>query len=115
MRLRESPPGAELRVTGVRLPPAAAFQLNELGICLGMLAHISQQAAFGGRVIAVGVNGGARSTDGGTTWRQVGLPAGTSAISFDTTGQTRHASALDGQLARTFLSTDGGPTWTPTG
>ena len=113
MTLRESPPGGELRVTGVRLPPAAAFRLNEMGIRLGTLAHISQQAAFGGRVIAVGMNGGARSTDGGTTWRQVGLPTGTSAISFDTTGQTLHAGALDGQLARTFLSTDGGTTWTP--
>ena len=115
MRLPESPPEAELRVTGVRLPPAAAFRLNELGICLGMLAHISQQAAFGGRGSAVGMNGGARSTDGGTTWQQVGLPTGTSAISFDTTGQTLHAGALDGQPALTFRSTDGGPSWTPTG
>ena len=53
MTLRESPPGAELRVTGLRLPPAAAFRLNEMGIRLGTLAHITQQAAFGGRVVAV--------------------------------------------------------------
>jgi len=82
-----------------------------MGIRLGTLAHISQQAAFVGRVIAVGMNGGARST----TCQQVGLPTGTSAISCDTTGQTLHAGALDGQPARTFRSTDGRPTWTPTG
>ena len=93
----------------------AAFRLNELGICLGMLAHCSRQAPFGGRVIAGGINGGARSTDGGTTWPQVGLPAGTSAISFDTTGKTRHTGALDDQLGPPVLSACGGPTWTLTG
>lgn len=43
----------------------AAFRLNELGIGLGMLAHCSRQAPFGGRVIAGGMNPGARSIDGG--------------------------------------------------
>jgi ferrous iron transport protein A len=64
MTLRESPPGAELRVTGVRLAPAAAFRLNEMGIRLGTLAHITQQAAFGGRVVAVA--GSRFALDGGT-------------------------------------------------
>ena len=64
MTLRESPPGAELCVTGVRLPAAAAFRLNEMGIRLGTLAHVTQQAAFGGRVIAVA--GSRFALDGGT-------------------------------------------------
>ena len=64
MTLLESPLGAELRVTGVRLPPAAAFRLNEMGIRLGTVAHISQQAAFGGRVVAVA--GSRFALDGGT-------------------------------------------------
>jgi ferrous iron transport protein A len=51
--LRESPLGAELRVTGVRLPVAAAFRLQEMGIRLGTVAHLTQRAAFGGRVVAV--------------------------------------------------------------
>jgi ferrous iron transport protein A len=53
MTLPESPLGAELRVTGVRLQAADAFRLNEMGIRLGTLTHVTQHAAFGGRVIAV--------------------------------------------------------------
>ena len=53
MTLPESPLGAELRVTCVRLPAADAFRLNEMGIRLGTIAHVTQHAAFGGRVIAV--------------------------------------------------------------
>jgi len=64
MTLRESPTGTELRVTGVRLPAAAAFRLNEMGIRLGSLAHVTQQAAFGGRVVAVA--GSRYALDGGT-------------------------------------------------
>lgn len=64
MTLRESPQGAELRVTGVRLPATAAFRLNEMGIRIGTLAHVTQQAAFGGRVIAVA--GSRYALDGGT-------------------------------------------------
>jgi len=62
--LRESPLGAELRVTGVRLPAAVAFRLHEMGIRLGTLAHVTQHAAFGGRVIAVA--GSRYALDGGT-------------------------------------------------
>jgi ferrous iron transport protein A len=53
MTLPESPLGAVLRVTGVRLPAVDAFRLNEMGIRLGTLAHVTHHAAFGGRVIAV--------------------------------------------------------------
>jgi Fe2+ transport system protein FeoA len=64
MTLRESPLGTGLRVTGVRLPAAAAFRLNEMGIRLGTRAHVTQHAAFGGRVIAVA--GSRYALDGGT-------------------------------------------------
>ena len=64
MTLRESPLGAGLLVTGVRLPAAAAFRLNEMGIRLGTRAHVTQHAAFGGRVIAVA--GSRYALDGGT-------------------------------------------------
>ncbi|HEY8722111.1 FeoA family protein [Pengzhenrongella sp.] len=64
MTLRELPLGAELRVTGVRLPAAAAFRLNEMGIRIGTLAHVTQHAAFGGRVIAAA--GSRYALDGGT-------------------------------------------------
>jgi ferrous iron transport protein A len=64
MTLRESPPGAELRVTGVRLPAAAAFRFQEMGIRLGTLACVTQHAAFGGRVIAVA--GSRYALDGAT-------------------------------------------------
>jgi len=53
MTLPESPLGAELCVTGVRLPASDAFRMNEMGIRLGTIAHVTQRAAFGGRVIAV--------------------------------------------------------------
>jgi ferrous iron transport protein A len=53
MTLPESPLGAELRVTGVRLPAADAFRLNEMGVRLGTRTQVTQRAAFGGRVIAV--------------------------------------------------------------
>jgi ferrous iron transport protein A len=53
MTLPESQLGAELRVTGVRLPAADAFRLSEMGVRPGALTHVTQYAAFGGRVIAV--------------------------------------------------------------
>jgi len=62
--LREGRPGAEVRITGVRLPTAAAFRLREMGIRPGTLAFVTQHAAFGGRVIAVA--GSRFALDGGT-------------------------------------------------
>jgi len=64
MTLPECPLGAELRVTGVRLTVADAFRLNEMGIRVGTVAHVTQHAAFGGRVIAVA--GSRYALDGGT-------------------------------------------------
>ena len=65
MTLRESPLGAELCVTGVRLRAADAFRLSEMGIRLGTVAHVTQHAAFGGRVIAVA--GSRYALDAGTS------------------------------------------------
>lgn len=67
MTLPESPLGAELRVTGVRLPSADALRLSEMGIRIGSIAHVTQHAAFGGRVIAVA--GSRYALDGGTAAR----------------------------------------------
>ena len=53
MTLPESPLGAELRVTGVRLTSADAFRLQEMGLRIGTRTRVTQRAAFGGRVIAV--------------------------------------------------------------
>jgi ferrous iron transport protein A len=64
MTLPESPVGAEMRVTGVRLSAPDAFRLNEMGIRLGTLGHVTQHAAFGGRVIAVA--GSRYALDGAT-------------------------------------------------
>lgn len=64
MTLQDSPLGAPLRVTGVRLPAAAAFRLTEMGIRLGTFARVTQRAAFGGRVVAVA--GSRYALDGGT-------------------------------------------------
>ena len=76
MTLPESPLGAELRVTGVRLSVADAFRLSEMGIRTGTVAHVTQHAAFGGRVIAV-----ARS--------RYALDAGTAAL-IDVESVQRH-------------------------
>ena len=64
MTLPESPLGAQLRVTGVRLPAADALRLNEMGIRCGTLGHVTAHAAFGGRVIAVA--GSRYALDAGT-------------------------------------------------
>ena len=64
MTLPECPLGATLRVTGVRLTASDAFRLNEMGIRLGTVAHVTQHAAFGGRVLAVA--GSRYALDGGT-------------------------------------------------
>jgi Fe2+ transport system protein FeoA len=53
MTLLESPVGAQLRVTDVRLPAGYALRRNEMGIRCGSLAHVTGHAAFGGRVVDV--------------------------------------------------------------
>lgn len=64
MTLLESPLGARVCVKAVRLPAADAFRLSEMGVRPGTLAHVTQQGAFGGRVVAVA--GSRFALDGGT-------------------------------------------------
>ena len=64
MTLSESPVGETLRVTGIRLPAAAALRLSEMGIRLGTFAQVTHRASFGGRVVAVA--GSRFAIDGGT-------------------------------------------------
>lgn len=66
------------------------------------------------QIVAVGMNGGRRSDDGGATWSPVTVPSNTTAVSFDATGRTLYAGALVGSSARTYRSTDSGATWAPT-
>lgn len=66
------------------------------------------------RIIALGMGGAELSTDGGATWKLADVPQGTSALSYDASGRTLYAGALDGQQARIYRSTDGGATWKAT-
>lgn len=65
------------------------------------------------QIVTVGMGDAAVSVDGGTSWRPVTLPAGTSAVSYDSTGRTLFAGALDGHQARIYRSADNGTTWAP--
>lgn len=62
------------------------------------------------RLVAVGMNGGALSSDDGATWRDLRLPAGSSALSYGPDG-TLYSAALDGERARIFSSNDNGDSW----
>lgn len=61
------------------------------------------------------MSGAGRSTNGGATWQPVELPLGTSALSYNSSGRTLYAGALDDSRARTYRSRDDGATWKPTG
>lgn len=65
-------------------------------------------------IIAVGMSGSARTTDGGATWEELGLPRGASAVSYAEDGSAIYAGVLSGVQAVTYVSTDGGSTWSPT-
>ena len=65
-------------------------------------------------MIAVGMDGGARSTDGGQTWQDVPLPAGTTAVTYSEDGAVLYAAALEDQQASTYRSLDAGSSWSPT-
>ena len=65
-------------------------------------------------LVAVGMNGGALSRDGGSTWQELSLPEGTSAVTFSEDGTTIYAGVLRGVQAHLFASTDGGASWEPT-
>ena len=53
----------------------------------------------------------ALSSDGGQTWEPLSVPAGTTAVTFSADGKTMYTAALDGGVAVTSASTDGGRTW----
>ncbi len=65
-------------------------------------------------MVAVGMDGAARSTDGGATWQDFDVPKGTSAIAYADDGKSLVAGVLQGELAVTYRSIDGGATWTAT-
>ena len=66
-------------------------------------------------LIAVGADGAARSSDSGTTWQQVDVPAGTSKVQYSADGRTLYAATtLYGQPARVYRSGDDGASWQPT-
>ena len=65
-------------------------------------------------IIAVGMNGAARSIDGGASWQDIAVPEGTSAVTYTADGRTIYAGALQGEQARTYRSTDAGASWQPT-
>ena len=63
-------------------------------------------------VVAVGMDGAARSVDGGAKWQTLDVPMGTSAIAYARDGKVLIAAALEGERAVTYRSTDDGATWT---
>ena len=65
-------------------------------------------------IIATGMEGAERSTDGGDTWTSVELPSGTSAVTYSPDGKTIYAGVLIGERAMLYRSTDDGATWAPT-
>ena len=63
------------------------------------------------RIVVVGMSESALSTDGGQSWEPLPVPAGTTAVTFSGDGTTMYTAALDGEVAVTSASTDGGRTW----
>ena len=75
----------------------------------------AQNPANPKKLIAVGADGAAKSSDAGTTWQQVDVPAGTSKVQYSADGRTLYAAtALYGQPARVYRSGDDGDNWQPT-
>jgi photosystem II stability/assembly factor-like uncharacterized protein len=66
------------------------------------------------QIVAVGLDGAARTTDGGATWRDLDVPNGTSAIAYTDNGKALVAAVLQDELAVTYRSIDDGVTWTAT-
>ncbi|HUX71452.1 MAG TPA: FeoA family protein [Cellulomonadaceae bacterium] len=53
MTLRDTPEGAHVRLTRLRLSEAVTFRLREMGLRPGAVARVVLHTAFGGRVVAV--------------------------------------------------------------
>ena len=63
------------------------------------------------QLVAVGMNGGTRSSDGGASWQSLQLPAGTTAVSYTSDGITLNAGVLRAQHAHLCSSHDNGASW----
>lgn len=85
---------------------------SSLGGAMGAMAA-AWNPANTGEIIAAGMQGAERSTDGGDTWEPVPLPSGTTAVGYAPDGNTIYAGVLSGEEAIVHRSTDDGNTWTP--
>jgi ferrous iron transport protein A len=56
MKLGELPAGVDGRVVDVQLDAGLRLRLGEMGLRNGALLQVTQNAAFGGRVVAVGAD-----------------------------------------------------------
>jgi photosystem II stability/assembly factor-like uncharacterized protein len=65
-------------------------------------------------IIAIGMNGAARSNNGGGSWQDIAVPEDTSAVTYAAQDSTIYAAALKGRQAVTYRSTDAGATWQST-
>ncbi|MFI2755098.1 ferrous iron transport protein A [Cellulomonas sp. P22] len=54
MNLAEWPVGACARVVAVDAEQSMRLRMSELGLRAGAVLHVTQRAAFGGRVVAIG-------------------------------------------------------------
>lgn len=98
---------------GLMTSPDAGRTWTGMGGPMGSMS-VTWNAKNTKEIIAIGMEGGQRSTDGGATWQQLQLPAGTSAVSYDPADGSIYAGALEGERGRAYRSTDAGATWTAT-
>ena len=59
--------GADVEVVGLFTPPEAHLRMHEVGLRVGSVVRVTQQAPFGGRVVAVGAS--RIAVDGATATR----------------------------------------------
>lgn len=98
---------------GISASTDGGRSFSPLGGPMGAMA-VAWNPANTRELVAVGMSGASRSTDSGRTWQDITVPPATSAITFDRTGRTLYAGALQGQQGYAYRSTDGGRSWRPT-
>lgn len=54
MKLRDCPLDTDVRVRAVRFEADVALRMREIGLRPGGTVRVTQRAAFGGRVVAIG-------------------------------------------------------------
>ncbi|MDM8083524.1 ferrous iron transport protein A [Cellulomonas cellasea] len=54
MNLAQSPVDARARVVDLDTEQSMRLRMNELGLRVGAVVRVTQRAAFGGRVVAIG-------------------------------------------------------------